>query len=48
MINGEPIESGMDLGVEGYNNVTVDGKNIYGQAWLEVTAENVDEMAEML
>ena len=48
VINGEPIESGMDLGVEGYNNVTVDGKNVYGQAWLEVTAENVDEMAEML
>lgn len=48
VINGEPIESGLDLGVEGYNDITVDGKNVYGQAWLEVTVDNVDEMAEML
>jgi simple sugar transport system substrate-binding protein len=29
--------------VEGYNEVRVDGKVIYGQAWVDVNADNLDE-----
>jgi simple sugar transport system substrate-binding protein len=41
VINGEEVTAGMDLGQPGYESVTLDGKVIYGQAWVEVTAENV-------
>ncbi|WP_158869845.1 autoinducer 2 ABC transporter substrate-binding protein [Antarcticirhabdus aurantiaca] len=40
---GETVKSDDDLGVEGYEKVRVDGKVIYGQAWVDVTAENMDE-----
>ena len=40
LYNGETIETGADLGQEGYDNVTVDGKVIIGQGWLAVTTEN--------
>lgn len=40
MLEGEEIEAGMDLGLEGYESVEMDGKVLYGQAWVEVTAEN--------
>ena len=40
---GETVATGDDLGVEGYNEVTVDGKVVYGQAWVDVTADNMDE-----
>jgi simple sugar transport system substrate-binding protein len=43
VLNGQEITSGDDLGVPGYNDVTLDGKVIYGQAWVEVTAENMDD-----
>lgn len=44
MLDGEEIESGMDLGVDGYGDVTIDGKVIYGdKAWITVTQENVDD-----
>ena len=43
VLNGETIEEGADLGVPGYNDVRLDGKVIYGQAWVEVTAENMDD-----
>lgn len=44
VMDGEEIEDGLDLGVEGYNSVTIDGKVVYGdKAWITVTAENVDE-----
>jgi len=42
MWNGEEVESGMDLGVEGYENVTIDGTNVIGQGWIAITEENVD------
>jgi len=42
-MNGETIETGADLGVEGYNEVRVDGKVIYGQAWVDVTADNMND-----
>lgn len=39
----EPTE-GMDLGIPGYESISSpDGKVWYGQAWIDVTAENVDE-----
>lgn len=40
MLEGEEIEEGMDLGLEGYESIEMDGKVLYGQAWVEVTAEN--------
>ena len=42
-IEGQKVTDGMDLGVEGYNSVKLDGKVIYGQAWIDVTRENMDE-----
>jgi simple sugar transport system substrate-binding protein len=43
VLNGEEIQEGDDLGVPGYENVTLDGKVVYGQAWVEVTADNMDQ-----
>ena len=43
MLNGEEITDGMDLGIEGYGDLALDGKVLYGQAWVEVTADNMDE-----
>lgn len=41
LLDGEEITDGMDLGVEGYNSVSLDGKVLYGQAWVEVTKDNM-------
>ena len=43
VIDGEEITDGMDLGLPGYENVTLDGKVIYGQAWVNVNADNMDD-----
>ncbi|WP_232829482.1 substrate-binding domain-containing protein [Tropicimonas sp. IMCC34043] len=48
VMNGEPIETGMDLGVPGYENVVVtdgpgEGKIVRGQAWVDVNASNWNE-----
>ncbi|MFB2862308.1 autoinducer 2 ABC transporter substrate-binding protein [Aeromonas sp. MdU4] len=43
VINGESITDGMDLGVEGYNKITLDGKVIYGSAWIRVTKDNMSD-----
>lgn len=48
LINGETIQTGDDLGFEGYHSITVDGTNIYGNAWLDITLDNLDEMCEVL
>ncbi len=40
LLKGEPITDGMDLGIPGYNHVKLDGKVIYGQAWVDVTKDN--------
>lgn len=37
---GGTVKTGDDLGAEGYHNVTVDGKVIYGDAWIDFTVEN--------
>lgn len=44
-LKGEDVESGMDLGVPGYEDVTVsdgpgEGKIVRGQAWVDVDASN--------
>ena len=43
LIDGKPVTDGMDLGVEGYNKLSLDGKVLYGQAWVDVTKENMAE-----
>lgn len=44
LLDGDEITDGMDLGVEGYEKVTLDGKVIYGdKAWITVTADNADD-----
>lgn len=43
-LDGEEITDGMDLGVAGYENITLDGKVVYGdEAWIAVTEDNVDD-----
>ena len=40
LINGQETKAGDDLGLPGYDNLTGDGKVLYGQAWVDVTNEN--------
>ncbi len=42
MFNGETPATGMDLGVEGYDNVTIDGTLVVGDGQIAITADNVD------
>jgi simple sugar transport system substrate-binding protein len=41
VMNGEEVTDGMDLGLPGYENVRLDGKVIYGTAWVNVDASNM-------
>ncbi len=41
VMNGEEVKDGMDLELEGYNSVKLDGKVIYGQAWVNVNRDNI-------
>ncbi len=41
VMNGEEVSDGMDLGLEGYENVKLDGKVVYGQAWVNVDKDNM-------
>jgi simple sugar transport system substrate-binding protein len=44
VLNGQKITDGMDLGVKGYNKVKlVNGNKIYGQAWTDVTKDNLSQ-----
>ena len=45
VLDGEEITDGLDLGVEGYTGLSLVDKVLYGQAWIDVTAENVDDPA---
>lgn len=45
VLDGEEVTTGCDLGVEGYDNLTLDGNVLYGQAWIDVTKDNVDDPA---
>jgi simple sugar transport system substrate-binding protein len=41
LLNGEEITDGMDLGVPGYEQITLKDKVIYGSAWIDITADNM-------
>jgi len=42
VFEGKTIATGIDLGLEGYDNMTLEGKQLIGQGWISITAENVD------
>jgi simple sugar transport system substrate-binding protein len=41
VLRGETPTDGMDLEVPGYNRITIDGKVLYGSAWIDVTRKNI-------
>jgi len=41
VIDGQKVTDGMNLGLEGYEKVKLDGKVIYGQAWVNVNKSNM-------
>ncbi|MEL6202801.1 MAG: autoinducer 2 ABC transporter substrate-binding protein [Pseudomonadota bacterium] len=43
VMNGEEVTDGMDLGLPGYEEVRLDGKVIYGKAWVNVNSDNMAE-----
>lgn len=43
LLNGETVTNGDDLGVPGYNSVSVQGDVIKGAAWIDVTKENMGD-----
>lgn len=45
VLDGEQITTGLNLDVPGYDNLTLKGKVLYGQAWIDVTKDNVDDPA---
>ena len=40
---GKTVTTGTNLGVPGYEKVNVVGKVVYGSAWLDMDASNVDQ-----
>lgn len=43
---GGSIQNGDDLGVEGFDSISIDGQNIYGSGWVDVTADNWQELID--
>jgi len=43
LLNGETVKDGDDLGVVGYNKVTVKDNVIKGAAWIDVTKDNMGD-----
>lgn len=43
ILQGEEIPDGADLGIPGYENVEKRDKVYYGEAWIFITEENLDE-----
>ena len=41
VMNGDDVTDGMDLGLPGYEKITLDGKVLYGQAWVNVNKDNM-------
>lgn len=41
--NGKEVKDGMDLGIDGYRNVKINGTLVLGDAWLTITKDNVDD-----
>jgi simple sugar transport system substrate-binding protein len=42
LYNGETVKTGADLGVPGYENVTVEGTLVTGKGMIAITVDNVD------
>lgn len=42
VLNKQPITDGMDLGIDGYEHVTLKDHIIYGSAWIDIDKSNVD------
>lgn len=45
ILSGEKVGDGLNLGVKGYEKLTLKDKVFYGQAWVDVTKDNVDDPA---
>lgn len=45
VLDGEKIESDLDLGIDGYSKLTLEDKVLTGQAWIDVNKDNVDDPA---
>ncbi|MFW6229053.1 MAG: substrate-binding domain-containing protein, partial [Alkalispirochaeta sp.] len=43
-LTGQELESGVDLGKEGYEDIQVDGRLVFGNAPLIFNQENIDDM----
>ena len=42
-LEGKPVADGEDLGITGYNKIALKGHVIYGQAWVDVTKDNMKD-----
>ncbi len=40
-LEGKNISAGINLGLTGYENLKMDGKVLYGSAWIDVTTQNM-------
>ncbi len=45
LLSGEKVADGLDLGVSGYNKLTLSGNTFKGQAWIDVDKSKVDDPA---
>lgn len=45
VLNGEEITEGLDLGIDGYENLSLEGNVLKGKAWIDVDETNVDDPA---
>jgi simple sugar transport system substrate-binding protein len=43
VLEGKKIEDGMDLGVPGYNKIKLVGRVIYGNAWIDISRDNMNQ-----
>jgi simple sugar transport system substrate-binding protein len=43
MLDKQEIKDGMDLGIPGYEQLSLQGKVLYGKAWVDVTKDNLDK-----
>ncbi len=43
ILSGEKVADGIDLGVNGYTKLSLKGKVLTGQAWVDVTKDNVTD-----
>jgi simple sugar transport system substrate-binding protein len=41
VLKGEQVTDGMDLGVPGYHQIRMEGKVLYGSAWIDITKDNI-------